>query len=105
MKRLFSGILAVCFAAIALASCTTLDAKIQEAAPSICRTIEKGHVVFVSLAAGGIVSQSTVEKEAKAYAIAAPYCVNPSTLTSSDLLILTAQQLIILKAAKDAENG
>lgn len=105
MKSLFSGILAVCLVAITMASCTTLDAKIQETAPSICRTIEKGHIVFVSLAAGGIVAQKTVEKEARAYAVAAPYCVNPSSLTSADLLILTAQQLIILKAAKDAENG
>lgn len=104
MKSLFTGILATCLMVI-VASCTTLDAKIQETAPSICRTIEKGHLVFVSLAVGGIISQNTVEKEAKAYAVAQPYCLNPSTLTSSDLLILTAQQLIILKAAKDAENG
>jgi antitoxin (DNA-binding transcriptional repressor) of toxin-antitoxin stability system len=88
-----------------LASCTTLDAKIQDTAPTICRTIEKGHTVFVASAVAGVPSARLVAQEAKAYAIAAPYCVNPSALTTAELLLLTAQQLIILKAAKDAENG
>lgn len=104
MKNIFYTALTACLS-FALASCTTLDAKIQDAAPTICQTIEKGHTVFVATAVAGIPSEKLIKQEATAYAIAAPYCADPSKLTAADLLILTGQQLIILKAAKDAEHG
>ena len=102
-RKFIASVLVACFAS-ALASCTTLDAKIQTVAPDICKTIEKAHVVFVATAAAGIPSEKLIRQEAAAYAIAAPYCVNPSTLTTTELIILTAQQAIILKAKRDTER-
>jgi len=90
--------------ALALSSCVTLDTKIQENAPKICSIIERAHTSFVLAAAGGLVSQRTIDKEARAYAVVAPLCVDPSSLTGEQVLILTVQQLIILKAAKEGQN-
>ncbi len=102
MRKIFIGSMV---AVLTLSSCVSLDTKIQDNAPKICSIIEKGHAQFVVVAAAGLVSQKTIDKEANAYAIAAPYCVDPSKLTAEDVLLLTVQQLVILKAAKESQDG
>ena len=92
-------------ACLLLPSCaTTGDAGFQKNIATACNALETGHLAFAALALSGSVKQSTIDKEAAAYAGVRVICADPSSVTAANALILVttayATVAIALKEAK-----
>lgn len=90
MKR----IAILCVAALALASCTTtgsIDTAIQKNLPQICSAAATAHSAFVIVASTGNVKQSTVQREAAAWAALDVVCRDPSSVTAATALVKAAE--------------
>lgn len=92
---------AAAFACLALASCQTadIDEAIQKSAPQICAAATPLHNAFVVVAASGEISQRTIDREAAAWAVLQPICADPSSATSTTILIAAAQAYIVISQA------
>lgn len=99
------------FLHIALAAClllpscaTTGDPSLQRNLASACETLETGHLAFTALSLSGAIRQSTINKEAAAYAGVQVICADPSTVTAGNALVRVATAYatiaIALKEAK-----
>lgn len=97
-------IAALCSTALVSCETTKIDIVLQKNSPTICKVIETVHASFVAANTINELPPKLVDKEAKAYAFAAPLCIDPENLTAAQVLLVTAQQLIILKAAKEARE-
>lgn len=90
MKR----IAILCVAALSLASCTTtgsIDSAIQKNLPQICSAAATAHSAFVIVASTGNVKQSTVQREAAAWAALDVVCRDPSSVTAATALVKAAE--------------
>ncbi|MDG3577109.1 cell wall anchor protein [Rhizobium sp. YJ-22] len=92
-------------ACLLLPSCTTTgDPSFQKNLATACQALDTGHLAFAALALSGSVKQSTIDKEAAAYAGVRVICADPSNVTAANALVLVATAYatvaIALKEAK-----
>lgn len=106
MKRI--AILAV--AAVALSACTTtssIDTAIKNSLPKTCELLQTAHAAFVAASVSGDIKESTVRREAAAYAGVETICANPDQVTAASALVLAAQAYatvsLALKEARAAQ--
>lgn len=97
-------------AALSLASCTTtsnIDTAIQKNLPQICSAAATAHSAFVIVASTGEIKQSTVRKEAAAFAALEAVCAAPEGVTGANALVAAANAYaaitLALREAKAAE--
>lgn len=84
--------------ALALSGCASLDKVIgenQDEFANICRNAPVIHAAFVVAASGGSISQSVIDREARAYAIVDKTCKNPPQ-NSADALIAVAEAYAVI---------
>lgn len=98
----------IALAALSLASCTTtstIDTAVQQSLPKVCSALETAHVAFVAVSATGKIKDSTIRKEAAAYAGVQTFCIDPRNTTAINAAILVGQAYIVVSAAlKEARN-
>lgn len=92
---------------IALAGCQTtlgdIDAAIQKTAPQVCAGAATAHSTFVATGLGGTNEKAIVEA---AWSRIAPLCDAPSTITASQLVVVTAQVAVIINTMRKVKaNG
>ena len=103
--KLISTMLAFALPCLPLTSCaTTGDPSFQRNLATACQALDTGHLAFSALALSGSVKQSTIDKEAAAYAGVRVICADPSNVTTANALVLVATAYatvaIALKEAK-----
>lgn len=93
-------------ACLLLPSCQTIngDGNIANTLASSCQALETGHLAFAALTLSGDIRQSTIDKEAAAYAGVQVICADPSSITAGNALVRVATAYatiaIALKEAK-----
>lgn len=100
----------VAFACVlALSACQTskdIDTAIQRTLPETCKLAENAHASFLIVAAAGNVKQSTIDKEAAAWAGIQQFCADPSSVNSGNVLVKAATAyLAITQAMREAERS
>lgn len=98
MKRI--AILAV--APLSLASCQStgsIDTAIQKNLPQICSAAATAHSAFVVVASTGNLKQSTIQREAAAWAALAVVCRDPSSVTAATALVKAAEAYAAIAGA------
>jgi hypothetical protein len=108
-KRITVALCAVAMLS-ACQSVGNIDASIQKSAPALCAAATPLHETFITVAATGIISQKTADREAAAWSVVEPICLDPSHATSTTILIAMANAYIVIsqavreaKAAKAAQ--
>lgn len=100
--EMLKHIVAVILAASMLAGCQTagdIDASIQKSATQLCAAATPLHESFLTVASTGAVSQKTIDREAKGWAIIEPICADPTHATSTTILIAGANAYIVISQA------
>ncbi len=98
MKRI--AVLAV--AALSLASCQSsgsIDTAIQKNLPQICSAAATAHSAFVVVASTGNLKQSTIQREAAAWAALDVVCRDPSSVTAATALVKAAEAYAAIAGA------
>lgn len=94
--------------ALALSACTTtgsnLDVAIQKNLPQICRTATQAHSAFVIAASAGQISQRTINKEAAAWGAIESICADPSSVNTSNALVVAATAYATIALAMREAN-
>lgn len=108
-KRFTAAICAVALLS-ACQSVANIDTAIQKSAPQLCDAATPLHASFLVAASTGIVSQKTINREAAAWGVVEPICLDPAHATSTTILIAVANAYIVIsqavreaKAAKAAQ--
>ncbi|MDO1582442.1 cell wall anchor protein [Rhizobium oryzicola] len=91
-------------AGFALSACTTvdtakIDTAIQKSLPQTCALISLGHAAFVAASASGDIKQSTVNKEAAAWAGVQAICADPEHATAAGALVAAATAYATISSA------
>ena len=90
---------------LALSGCVTqqarLDSAIQKGAPQACRTAETLYSAFIASNRGSERDKAIVNA---AYQSVYQLCQSPSTITSSQLLIVVAQTTAIIRTIRSAKQ-
>ena len=102
MKTLF-----VMLMALALAGCQTtvsdIDAAVQKTAPQVCVGATTAHSAFVATGLGGEHEKAIVEAS---WAVIAPLCEHPSTITAAQLAVVAVQVGVIINTMRKVKaNG
>lgn len=80
-----------------------IDTAIQKTAPQVCEGVQVAHAAFLATGLGSEKDKQSVET---AYAAVASLCQNPSTITATQLVVVTAQTGIIIAAMRRVKvNG
>jgi len=100
----------IALAALSLASCSattgSIDTAIQKNLPQICTAAATAHSAFVIVASAGAIKQSTVAKEAAAWAALDVVCKDPSSVTAATALVKAAEAyMVITLALRDAKRA
>lgn len=98
MKR----IAILCLAALSLASCQStgsIDTAIQRNLPQICSAAATAHSAFVVVASTGNLKQSTIQREAAAWAAMDVVCRDPSSVTAATALVKAAEAYAAIAGA------
>jgi len=100
----------IALAALSLASCSattgSIDTAIQKNLPQICTAAATAHSAFVIVASAGAIKQSTVAKEAAAWAALDVVCKDPSSVTAATALVKAAEAYtVITLALRDAKRA
>lgn len=82
-----------------LAGCQT-DEAIQKVAPKACATAQAAYAGFIAADRGSEKTRDTVNA---VYTQVYDLCKSPSTITSAQLLIVTAQTTVLIKAIRSAK--
>ena len=88
-----------------LSGCTTLasvDAAIQKSAPAAC---DAAKTLYVGFSSSGIGSDRTKATVNAAYTAIANLCINPSTITATQLATVAAQTVVIVREIRKAKSS
>ena len=88
-----------------LSGCTTLasvDAAIQKSAPAAC---DAAKTLYTGFSSSGIGSDRTKATVNAAYTAIANLCVNPSTITATQLATVAAQTVVIVREIRKAKSS
>lgn len=107
---MFKSLLIVAATAFGLSACSTttgsIDTAIQKNLPQICTAAATAHSAFIIVASAGAIKQSTVAKEAAAWAALDMVCKDPSSVTAATALVRAAEAYaVITLALRDAKRA
>lgn len=94
--------------ALGLASCGAskdIDTAIQNNLPKICASAATAHSAFIIVASTGDIKQSTVAKEAAAWAAVDTICKDPASVTTATALVKVAEAYAIMTVALREAKG
>lgn len=90
-----------------LAGCTTvqnIDAAVQKSLPEICNGAAYLHTAFLAVSITEAIPASVVTREAQAWAVLEPLCVDPSKTTSTTILVAAANAYVVIaRSVRDVE--
>lgn len=91
-----------------LSACTTvgkIDAAVQKNLPEICSGAAVLHSSFIAVAATGAVPERTVQQESTAWGVLEGLCANPSSATTTTVLVAAANAyVVIVRAVNEAKR-
>jgi len=101
MKLTVAGLALVAAGTLALVGCqtTSLDTTVQQSLPKVCAAADVAHAAFLTYVAEAKVSAKDQRTEAAAYESLAALCADPSSQSSTTVLVAAANAYASITAA------